>query len=474
MSEDQHVNLEGVTIAPGASMAEALAKMDLAGTGGLALCTAEGRLVGFLTDGDVRRAVLHGIALDQPCETVANHRPIAVQAPMTSAEALKLMARRDINHLPVLDADGILVDLLLRNELATREAVEDAAARRLEGVMISPDASIAEAIERLDDAGMGALALCEGRKLLGMLADGDLRRAILRGVPLTDACETIAIKDPVTARQPVSTGDALDLMVARGIDHLPVLDGDGDLVDLILRRDIAVEAGPALSAVIMAGGFGKRLLPLTEHVPKPMLPVGDRPLLERTIKQLRRSGIRDVSMTTHYLQDHIAQHFGDGEEFGVRISYANEDQPLGTAGGLKLIERPAGPFVVINGDILTGVSFEKMLAYHREHEAELTVGVRRYVIDVPFGVVECDEARITGLQEKPSLTFFINAGIYLLEPAACDAIPDGRHFDMTDLIKKLVDDGRTVVSYPIIEYWLDVGRPEDYQRAQEEHGVGPG
>ncbi|MEI6503224.1 MAG: CBS domain-containing protein [Armatimonadota bacterium] len=160
MSEDQHVNLEGVTIAPGAPMAEALAKMDLAGTGGLALCTAEGRLVGFLTDGDVRRAVLHGIALDQPCETVANHRPIAVQAPMTSAEALKLMARRDINHLPVLDADGILVDLLLRNELATREAVEDAAARRLEGVIIDPGASITQAIERLDEAGTGALALC--------------------------------------------------------------------------------------------------------------------------------------------------------------------------------------------------------------------------------------------------------------------------------------------------------------------------
>ena len=372
-----------------------------------------------------------------------------------------------------MDDEGVLLELLLRNELATREAVEDAAARRLESVIISPEASITEAIEQLDQAGTGALVLCAaGRRLVGLLTDGDLRRAILRGVSLADPCETIAIRSPVTARRPVSTEDALDLMVEHEIDHLPVLDSEGDLVGLPAAQGHRGGRRPALSAVIMAGGLGKRLLPLTEHVPKPMLPVGDRPLLERTIKQLRRSGIRDVSMTTHYLQDSIVQHFGDGEEYGVRISYANEDQPLGTAGGLKLIERPAGPFVVINGDILTGVSFEKMLEYHREHEAEITVGVRRYVIDVPFGVVECDDVRITQLREKPSLTLFINAGIYLLEPTACDSIPDGEHFDMTDLIKRLLDEGRTVVSFPIIEYWLDIGRPEDYRQAQEDLATG--
>lgn len=443
--------------------------MDQAGTGALALCTAEGKLVGFLTDGDIRRAVLRGITLDQACGTVANRNPAVARGALSAGEALHLMGRHDINHLPVVDEDGILRDVLLRTELASREAVENAAARRLDSVIIRPEASIAEAIAQLDRAGTGALALCgDGRRLVGLLADGDLRRAILRGVSLTDPCETIAIKSPITAERSVSTGDALDLMVDHEIDHLPVLDSEGNLTDFLLRRDIAVDSRPALSAVIMAGGLGKRLLPLTEHVPKPMLPVGNRPLLERTIKQLRRSGIRDVSMTTHYLQDSIVQHFGDGEEYGVRISYVNEDQPLGTAGGLKLVPRPAGPFVVINGDILTGVSFEKMLEYHRAHEAEITVGVRRYVIDVPFGVVECDDVRITQLREKPSLTLFINAGIYLLEPTAIVYIPDGEHFDMTDLIQRLLDEGRTVVSYPIIEYWLDVGRPEDYQQAQED------
>jgi len=471
---DAEKRLRDVTIDPDASMADALARMDLAGTGALALCAADGKLFGFLTDGDVRRAVLRGISMDQPCGTVANRNPVVVQGPVSSGEALHLMGRRDINHLPVVDEEGVLRHVLLRTELATRDAIEDAAARRLESVIISPEASITEAIEQLDRAGTGALLLCTGgRKLAGLLSDGDLRRAILRGVSLADPCGTIAIKSPVTTRGPISTGDALGLMIEHDINHLPVLDAEGDLTDFLLRRDIVVDTQPALSAVIMAGGLGKRLLPLTEHVPKPMLPVGDRPLLERTIKQLRRSGIKDVSMTTHYLQDSIVQHFGDGEAYGVRISYANEDQPLGTAGGLKLIERPTGPFVVINGDILTGVSFEKMLEYHREHAAEITVGVRRYMIDVPFGVVECDDARIIQLREKPSLTLFINAGIYLLEPTARDSIPDGEHFDMTDLITRLLDEDRTVVSFPIIEYWLDVGRPEDYRQAQEDLRDGP-
>jgi dTDP-glucose pyrophosphorylase/CBS domain-containing protein len=465
--------IDEVTILPEASIADALARMDAAGTGGLVLCAADGKLVAFLTDGDIRRAVLHGVSTADPCEKVANHSPVVVPSPISAGEALHLMTRHDVNHLPVVDEKGVLVDLLLRTELATREAVEEASERRLASVIVDPDTPIATAIEQLDRAGTGALLLCtEGRRLAGLLADGDLRRAILRDVPLTDPCRTIAFARPVTADASISTADALDMMVEHEIDQLPLLDASGAVTDLLLRRDIAVDTRPELSAVIMAGGFGKRLMPLTESVPKPMLPVGDRPVLERTIRQLRRSGIRDVSMTTHYLGDRIEGHFGDGEGFGVRINYANEDQPQGTAGGLKLINRPAGPFVVINGDILTGVPFEEMLDYHRGYEAELTVGVRRYVIDVPFGVVECDGFRVSELREKPSLTFFINAGIYLLEPSAWDSIPEGTYFDMTDLIKALIEEGRVVASFPIIEYWLDIGSPDDYRRAQEDLGGG--
>ena len=262
--------------------------------------------------------------------------------------------------------------------------------------------------------------------------------------------------------------DALHLMTEHDIDHLPVVDAEGKLMEFLLRRDLVSASPQGLTAVVMAGGYGTRLLPLTERVPKPMLLVGDRPLLERTIQQLRRSGIREVHLTTHYLPEAIKRYFGDGEAFGVKLEYSNEDHPLGTAGGLKQLKRASGPFVVINGDILTGVSFQDMLLFHRKHGAEMTVGVRKYQLDVPFGVVECDDVRVRELREKPSLTLFINAGIYLLEPSACDYIPVGERFDMTDLVKRLLDERRTVVSFPIFEYWQDVGRHEDYQQAQED------
>src|SRR5438128_1538121 len=200
---------------------------------------------------------------------------------------------------------------------------------RLDSVVISPDISIAEAIARLDAAGTGALVLCSsGRKVCGVLTDGDIRRAILHGVSLEEPCETIASRNPVTAPYAIAAADALALMTQHDINHIPVIDTEGNLVEFLLRRDLVQEDHLSLSAVIMAGGFGTRLLPLTEQVPKPMLPVGDRPLLERTIQQLRRAGIRDVNLTTHYLPDNIVQHFGDGEAFGVKLSYAKEDHPL--------------------------------------------------------------------------------------------------------------------------------------------------
>jgi NDP-sugar pyrophosphorylase family protein len=251
------------------------------------------------------------------------------------------------------------------------------------------------------------------------------------------------------------------------INQLPVVDAENHVVELLLRKDLVTDVQLDLPAVVMAGGYGKRLLPLTESVPKPMLPVGDRPLLELIIQQLHRAGIRDVNLTTHYLPDSILNHFGTGKDFGVSLNYSKEDHPMGTAGGLKLMKRPESSFLVINGDILTGLPFQEMLMYHRKHGADLTVGVRKYDMQVPFGVVECDGVRITGIREKPSMSFFINAGTYLLEPSACDYIPDGRPFDMTDLIQKLLETGKTVVAFPIMEYWIDVGRHEDYQKAQE-------
>ena len=393
--------LESVVISPVVSLGEAIARLDKAGTGALALCSGNRTLVGILTDGDVRRAILQSRMLDEPCGSICSLEPIAALQPVAPAEALRLMNRHDINHLPVVDADGVLHDLILRQDLGTKIELEAIAQQRFKSALIPPTTSIAEAIALLDKAGTGALVLCTPDRLLrGLLTDGDIRRAILQGRSMAAPCETIASRKPIVATLDISATEALDLMNQHDISHLPVLDAENHVVEFLLRRDLVPEVRLDLSAVIMAGGYGKRLLPLTESVPKPMLPVGDRPLLELTIRQLRRSGIRDVKLTTHYLSESIVNHFGDGEGFGVKLNYLKEDHPMGTAGGLKLMKRPDATFLVINGDILTGVPFQEMLVYHRKHRAILTVGVRKYDMQVPFGVVECEDVRITKLRGK--------------------------------------------------------------------------
>jgi dTDP-glucose pyrophosphorylase len=344
-------------------------------------------------------------------------------------------------------------------------------AERLAKAVVAPDLPVAEALARLQDAGTGMLLLeSEERRLIGVFTDGDVRRHILEGGALDRPCGEIASRSPVVAPVGMTPEAALHLMdTAREyvINHLPVVTEDGVIAGFWLRSDF-VKATPVLSAVIMAGGFGTRLMPLTETTPKPMLRVGDRPLLERTIERLRAAGICDVRVTTHYLGDHIASHFGDGQAFGVRMSYVPEDRPLGTAGALRRLEPSTETLLVMNGDILTGVDFGAMFAYHREQRADATIGVRAYELQVPYGVVECQDSNVTALHEKPVQRCLVNAGIYLLEPAALMHIPDQERFDMTDLIQRLLDQGRSVVSFPIVEYWLDIGRPADYEQAQRD------
>ena len=461
--------LVNYVISADVSISDAIVRLDASGIGALAICSAEGKLGGILTDGDLRRAVMSSKSLQAPCQSIATRNPIIAPPCMTRLQALQLMNRHDVDHLPIVDEYGVLQDLLLRRDLVVQVDIPADAAELLEMVTLPPSASIAEAIAQLDKAGTGALVLCAAdHRLAGLLTDGDIRRAILRGVSLNTPCEVIASREPLTIDSATSASEALELMVKHDISHLPVVDVSGCVVRFLLRRNLVQHGAGDLSAVIMAGGYGKRLLPLTEQVPKPMLPVGDKPLLERTIQQLRRSGIRDISLTTHYLPESIIEYFGDGSAFGVRLNYLKEDYPRGTAGGIKLMRRIENPFIVINGDIITGVPFQEMLNFHRKHNASLTVGVRKYEVAVPFGVVDLEEVRVSNIREKPSFSFFINAGIYLLEPDVHDFIPSEQRFDMTDLIQKLIEAGKTVVSFPIMEYWLDVGRHEDYAKAQED------
>ena len=463
------IDLATVTCSPSASIRVAVEALDAAGTGALALCDSEGKLVGVLSDGDLRRALLQKHSLEDACIAVASRTPIIGRSPISPGNALRVMNEFDIHQLPVVDDRGILVDFLLRKDVVEEYQLAVESRERLRKVCVGPQTSIADALAQLNDAGTGALVLCDDEgKLCGLLADGDIRRAVIRRVPLTDPCGSIATQNPVRASEPITPSDALHMMNEHDIHQLPLVDGEGRIVEFLLRKDLIPNMPQDdMQAVVMAGGYGKRLLPLTEKVPKPMLPVGERPLLELIIQQLRKAGIHDVNLTTHYLPESISGHFGNGEHFGVRLNYSREENPLGTAGGLRLMPRPQGPFLVINGDILTGVPFQQMLQYHRTNKAMLTVGVRKYEFQVPFGVVDCDDVRITKIEEKPCHSYFINAGTYMLEPAAWDLIPEGSRFDMTDLIRVLLEAGETVVGFPIMEYWIDVGRHEDYVKAQE-------
>jgi dTDP-glucose pyrophosphorylase/CBS domain-containing protein len=335
---------------------------------------------------------------------------------------------------------------------------------------------IRQAITCIDQNSKGvALIIDDQGHLIGTITDGDIRRAILDGVKLdAPVSEMLALKKdpsylkPITAPLGMHRSALMQLMKVHLVRQIPLLDECGRVAGLMVLDDLLPERSLPLQAVIMAGGYGTRLRPLTEDMPKPMLPVGDRPLLERMIDQLRESGIYKINISTHYKPEKITQHFGDGSKFGVQLNYVSEPLPLGTAGALAALKDIEDPLLVINGDILTGVDFRAMMIYHQEHQADLTVAVRQYDIQVPYGVIECDGPLVKKIEEKPLYNFFINAGMYLLNSQVCNYIPAGKHFDMTDLIQTLMDRDRKVISFPIREYWLDIGQTADYEQAQKD------
>ncbi len=342
---------------------------------------------------------------------------------------------------------------------------------------IKPDSLIRDAIVCIDrDEAKIALVVDEERRLVDTITDGDVRRALLAGVDLDEPVRILKPRKtespypkPVTANKETDPAELICLMEERSIRQVPLLDDEQRVVGLTTLRELLESESLPLQAVVMAGGFGKRLRPLTDEIPKTMLTVGDKPLLESILKQLRESGITRVNLTTHYKADVIAQHFGDGQQFGVELNYVKEDQPLGTAGALSFLQSSNDPILVINGDILTRVDFRAMLDFHNDHDADMTVAVSKYEHQIPYGVVDSDGLRITRVSEKPSVQRFINAGIYLLDPEICRYIPNGQCFDMTDLITHLIDRDRRVIGFPIREYWMDIGEFDDYKKAQKEY-----
>lgn len=341
---------------------------------------------------------------------------------------------------------------------------------------VSPQSPLREAIACINESDSKiALVIDKDQRLTDTITDGDVRRAILAGLnldmPVRDVQSQKKISQhpkPVTAIVGTHPVELLSLMESSGIRQIPLLDKTGRLVDLVTLQDLDPAVSTPLKAVVMAGGLGNRLRPLTEEVPKSMLPVGDRPILERIIQQLGEAGIHQVNLTTHYKSELITEHFGDGRKFGVDIHYVNEDQPLGTAGILKMFEESDEPMLVMNGDILTQVNFRSLHEFHKDHHADMTVAVSQHEIHIPFGVIETEGVIVKKILEKPSFKHFINAGIYLINPKVCRLIPKEQFFDMTDLIEHVMQNNGRVITFPLHEYWLDIGRYSDYEKAQED------
>jgi dTDP-glucose pyrophosphorylase len=342
-------------------------------------------------------------------------------------------------------------------------------------MVTSPRASLREALEAITKNGRQAVLVVDAEGVLaGMVTDGDVRRAILRGVPLDGVVADIMNPTPVTVSPGLGRAAAVELMLARGIRHLPLVDASRRLVDvLFLEEQIAM---PPLStpAVIMAGGEGRRLRPLTESTPKPLLLVGGRPLVEIMIERLRQSGISDITIALHHKAEMIRERLGDGGRLGVRIGYALEPKPLGTMGALPLLRaRLRQPFFVVNADILTTCDFRAMWEFHRRQaQAAMTVGVSTHQVEIPYGEFTLHGERVTRVEEKPRKEFPVNAGIYLLDPSAIELIPAGEYFDATDMIRTLLDCERVVGAYLIREYWLDVGRLPDLEKANRDVAEG--
>lgn len=343
-------------------------------------------------------------------------------------------------------------------------------------IVIKPETSIRNALQVIDQQAMhAAVVTLECNELVGLVSDGDVRRAILDGVDLESPVRRIMNRNPIRASYKLANDEFKKLMQEKKILLLPIVNDEGKLVDIKTLHETLIVTEKQNPVFLMAGGFGKRLRPLTDNCPKPMLKVGGKPMLETLINHFKSQGFHNFYISTHYLPEIIENYFGTGEALGVNITYVHESQPLGTGGALSLLPNsmPELPLIMINGDILTNVNFSKVLDFHNRNSADATMCVRDYEVKIPFGVVEGLGHEISDIVEKPTYRYFVNAGIYVVSPSIISSLPKQAYLDMPTLFDQQRDAGARTLKYPIHEYWLDVGRHDDFNRAQTDiHDLG--
>lgn len=335
--------------------------------------------------------------------------------------------------------------------------------------LLAADATLQQAILSLDASALQiAIVVDHDGSLIGTLTDGDIRRGLLRGLDMQSPVAPIVNREPLLAPPHLEREMVLQLMRANKVRQLPVIDERRRVVGLHVWDELLVPAHRPNTMIIMAGGQGVRLRPYTENCPKPMLPVGGKPMLEHIIERARSEGFQHFVLAVHYLGHMIEEYFGDGGRWQVSIDYLREDAPLGTAGALALLAaKPEVPLIVTNGDVLTDIHYGELLDFHNHHGAAATMAVRLHEWQHPFGVVRTSGVDIVGFEEKPVIKSHINAGVYALDPGVLDHMDKGEHCDMPTLFSKLQERGLRTVVYPMHEPWLDVGRVDDYTAANQ-------
>ncbi|AOX03987.1 nucleotidyl transferase [Moorena producens PAL-8-15-08-1] len=339
---------------------------------------------------------------------------------------------------------------------------------RWQQALLPMGSTLEQAIRNLDQSTLQiALLITAEGALVGTVTDGDIRRGLLRGLDLQSSVDAVVNRNPIVAPPGLRQETMLQIMQANGIQQLPVVDESRRVVGLYLLDELVNLTQRPNTMVIMAGGKGTRLRPLTENCPKPLLPVAGKPMLEHIIERASSEGFQHFVISIHYLGEMIEEYFSDGSRWQVQIDYLREDSPLGTAGAISLLQnRPEVPFIVTNGDVLTDIRYGEMVDFHIQHRATATMAVRLHEWQNPFGVVNTKGVDIVGFDEKPVVRTHVNAGIYILNPSALDELNPGEHCDMPVLFSRLQEHCHRTIVYPIHEAWLDVGREEDFQRAQ--------
>lgn len=339
-----------------------------------------------------------------------------------------------------------------------------------QNIIIKSDDTLEHAIKVLHGGG-ARITLVVGSKnqLLGTVTDGDIRRALIKKLPMNSKVNIIMNNKPIKSGMNFEKKDLIQLMIRKGLIHMPIVNEKDEICGLETIEHLIKNPLYKNPVLLMAGGLGTRLHPLTKHTPKPMLVIGKKPILETIIEQFIADGFYDFYISTCYKSDQIREYFQDGSQYGVSINYIHEDVPLGTAGSLGLLPNnlPDLPIIMMNGDILTKVDFKQLLDFHKSNAAEATMCVRGYDFQVPYGVVKIDGYNIKQIEEKPIYNFFVNAGIYVLNKKLIDKIHFNTHLDITDFLEKELNK-EVVKAFPIHEYWLDIGRMEEYEKAHND------